>query len=251
MNLEQPKIDVEKLQKKANEAAEKAYLNEIEEFYNSYNSPYRKAIKDELAKKGLNNDIELPDILGRINTALAEEMDRLANNALSETYIPILSNALDVLPKRMKMSGFLKKVIEDVFDKYDDSTGPEDYNFYVEKNKNHGWYNAVLVTPEHEYNITLHTAWSTDLTDEERRSKKVFLYCATIPDQSYNNFKSPTKMTLYKDDVKLEMPFTHNIIQDKTLNVLFKLVLGKTIIELDTGCFDDDWFPQDECSCTC
>ena len=50
MNLEQPKINVKKLQKAANDAANKAYLAEIEDYYTSYNSPFKKAIKEQLEK---------------------------------------------------------------------------------------------------------------------------------------------------------------------------------------------------------
>jgi len=57
-------------------------------------------------------------------------------------------------------------------------------------------------------------------------------------------------MTIHKDDVKIEMPFTPNILSDKVLNLFFKIMLSECIIDVDVDSFDDDMFPEQEyCEC--
>ena len=49
-----PVIDTEVLQEKVNQAAMKGALSTIEDFYTGYNSPFKKAIKEDLESKEIN-----------------------------------------------------------------------------------------------------------------------------------------------------------------------------------------------------
>ncbi len=234
MNLEQPKIDIKLIQEKANSAAEKAYLSAIEDYYTSYSSPYKEMIKEELKKQEFKWSMDLPNIMSRINKALSEEVDMIANNAIASSYIPIVSEALVGYKKQLKLSDILKDIVE--------STEPEEdvfdeFNLHISKS-NHGWLNLNLSIPESYYEITLHTA---------SENKYQLL---SMPSNSFKKGGSNKKMTIFKDDVKIELPFTENILHDKVINIFFKMMLGKCEIEIDCDNFTDDMFPEDEfCHC--
>ncbi|MFK5281440.1 hypothetical protein ACI3PL_17950, partial [Lacticaseibacillus paracasei] len=58
-----PVLNLEYLQQKANEYATKGVEDAIENFYNGYNSPYKKAIEENLKNKGVDNNFDIPDII--------------------------------------------------------------------------------------------------------------------------------------------------------------------------------------------
>ena len=56
--LKTPVLDGEELSKKVNEFAMKGALKSIEEYYTGYNSPFMKAINEELSKMKIGTGIE-------------------------------------------------------------------------------------------------------------------------------------------------------------------------------------------------
>lgn len=234
-NLKMPVIDIEKIQERANEAAEKAYLKEVEEYYTSYNSPYRKMVKEQLEKQDFKYNMKLPNILEKMNEGLSQEVDRMANNAIAMTYIPMISKVAIGLAKEMKWSEILKLIIEELEADADDY---DSFIFSYEENVRHSWLNCELHTNENYYSFTLHTG-----------SSKGSYQLLSFPYDKANN-TSNTTMKVYKDDVKIEMPFVSNILQDKVLEVFFKMMISNTHVEMDCNSFEEDMFPQQE-NCHC
>lgn len=238
-NLEQPKIDVKAIQERANKAAEKAYLKEVEEYYTSYGSPYRKMIKTELEKQEFSFSMELPNVLGKINEALEKEIDAIANNAIAHTYIPMISNSLVGLGKEITLSYLLKEIIKELEpegDQYDD------FSFHYDEHTEHGWLSCLLTTPDSEYEFTLH---SVNYRNDKPKQYQLLSFPSNKSKQGYNS-----NMIVYKDDVKIEMPFTPNILKDKVLGLFFKMMLGASKVTVDCSEFNEDMFPeQDHCHC--
>lgn len=238
-NLEQPKIDIKSIQERANAAAEKAYLKEIEEYYTSYNSPYRRLIEEELNKQKFHYGMKLPNIMGKLNEALSKEIDTIANNAIANSYIPMVSNALVGLDKEITLSFLLKEIIKeleperDVFD---------EFSFEFKKDKGYDWLNCELYTPEDNYYFTLHTSTTKE---GEKQKYQLLSFPRNKHKSGYNS-----NMIIYKDDVKIEMPFTPNILHDKVLNLFFKMMLSGSKITMDCDGFYEDMFPEQEyCHC--
>jgi len=243
-NLEQPKVDIKVIKKRAKEAAEKAYLSEIDSYYTDYGSPYKKLIKAELEKQKFNFGMKLPDILSNIQKALSDEVDAIANRAIANTYIPMISDALVGLPKNITMTEFLKEVVEAIDPERDEF---EDFSFSYNKHERHGWLTCELTTPESNYEFTLHTKnhYGDDKKEGESQKYQLLSFPSNKYKKGYNS-----QMTVYKDDVKIEMPFTPNVLADKVLNLFFKLMLSNSAIDVDVSYFDEDIFPEDEhCHC--
>jgi len=233
--LENPKIDVKKIQETANAAAEKAYLKEVEDYYTSYNSPYREMVKNELKKQEFKFCMELPDILSKINSALKDEIDRIANNSIANTYIPMLNSALVGMKKELKLSEMLKEIISELEPEREDM---DEYSFSYTKNERHGWLSCELQTASSYYEFTLH-----EVSGKESSNKYQLL---SFP---HNKKSSNSVVKLFKDDVRIEMPFTPNIMEDKVLKIFFKMMLSNSHIEMDVDSFYEDWFPEDDCQC--
>lgn len=238
-NLKTPEINIEEIQEAANAAAKKAYLNAIADYYTSYSSPYKKLIEAELEKQKFKYNMELPNIMAEINESLSNEVDSIANQAIATSFIPMISKALIGLDKEMKLSELLKMIIEEL---EPDSDNYEEFHFSYKEEREYGWIECELTTHLNNYAFTLHT-----LSRSKQQEGKYQLL--SMP---YNKYKKGynSNMTIYKDDIKIEMPFTPGILEDEVLNIFFKMMLSNTIIELDCEGFDDDMFPEDEhCHC--
>jgi hypothetical protein len=238
-NLKQPTINVEEIQEAANKAAKKAYLSEIENYYTSYNSPYKKMISEELKKQKFGYPIEMPDILNQLNEAIISEVDQIANEAIALSFIPMLTEAFVRIDKNIKMSDVLKMIIEEI---NPDSEDYESFAFGYEKDSNHGWLNCHLATPVNYYEFTLHTVSESEKTD------KVKYQLLSFPHNTYKSGYN-NNMIIHKDDVKIEMPFSPGVLKDKVLFVFFKTMLSKCKIDVDCSDFDEDMFPERECYC--
>jgi hypothetical protein len=246
-NLEQPKINVEEIQEAANAAAKKAYLKAIEEYYTSYNSPYKKLIETELDKQKFSYSLELPDIMGQINKALSEEVDAIANTAIATSFIPKINKALRGLSKEINLSEVLKEIINELdLDTEDLDTDEYRFSYSRDRGGKYGWLDCTLETPDNLYEFILHNDGS--IFDDLKPIKDYKYSLSSLPSGSAMHEKK--RMIVYKDDIKIEMPFTPGILSDVIMNVFFKLILGQCQITLDVDGFHEDMFPQEEdCHC--
>lgn len=238
-NLETPKINIEEIQKRANEAAEKAYLKEIESYYTDYNSPYRKMISKELKKQKFSYPLYLPEIIQVLNKAIIQETDKIANHAIAMTFLPMLTYAFTHMEKFVKMSDILKEIISEIDPESEDY---ESFYFNYSKDSQYDWLNCELTTPKNHYEFTLHLV-SESKNDETKRYQLL-----SFP---YNSYKKGynSNMKIRKDDIEIEMPFTPNVLQDEVLTIFFKMMLSKCKITMDCNDFDDWMFPEMECYC--
>lgn len=241
MELQEPKIDAVKIQNAANEAAEKAFLNEVTDYYNSYNSPYKKAIKEQLNKQELGWSLELPDVLATLNKALIEEVDNIANTAIAQTYIPMVADVLVKMEKNQKMSELLKGLIADI---EPDESEREEFHFEYEKNSQYDWVDCELITDKGNYKFTLHQDY-----DSRKDSALTAKYSLLSMPHGRLGESTNRTMSIHANDVRIELPFTPNILNDKVLKMFSKVLLSKCEIEMDCNCIDEDWFPRDECHC--
>lgn len=232
-NLEQPKINLKAIQDRANAAAEKAYLQEIENYYTSYNSPYRKMIESELEKQKFSYGMELPDIMSKINDSLSKEIDAIANNVIVNSYIPMISNSLIGLGKEITLSYLLKEIVQEL-DPEEDVY--EEFSFDIERHSKYDWLTCTLFTPEDNYEFTLHTARKKEGKDQKYK-------LLSFPSNKYKKGHN-SNMTIYKDDVKIEMPFTPKVLQDKVLNLFFRMMLSGSKVTIDCDGFSEDMFPE-------
>jgi hypothetical protein len=227
-----PVLDLAVLQEKANEFAMKGAIEALKEYYSGYNSPYRKAIEEALIDKKFSYPLQLPDIITMLNEKLSDQIDAIANTALSQTYLPQVKEILLREESEMLFSEFLKKFVEFTEVKYYD-----DCDLRMEKNSQYGWYEIHLSTGEKTYDLTLHEDYATK---KEQVKKYHFL---SIPSNG-----STEKMKISIDGAVAEIPFTRGLMKDNFIAFITRLVLSGTRFKIDTDYFHEDMFPP-QCHC--
>jgi hypothetical protein len=109
LNIE---IDQDLLNEKAKEFAAKALIKELEDYYTNYDSPFRKAIKEKLKEQKISCHFELPDILTELNTAMNKEHSSIVEKFLDLSFVSDLKSSLELQPKKLTFSEFLRNVLE-------------------------------------------------------------------------------------------------------------------------------------------
>jgi hypothetical protein len=229
-----PVLNTEVLQEKANEFAMKGASESLREFYSGYNSPYRKAIDEALAKNSIGTSIELPDIIALINEALSKEIDLIANAAISKTFIPLVHKFITREEKNINFSDLLKQFIECT-----EAKDYEDCEVEIKRHSTYSWLSISLTSSEKNYSITLHE-------DFETRKDTVKKYqLLSLP---YDNTNCNQTMKLIFEGGVLEMPFTKDILHDNFISYIARLVIGNTRITMDCESFSEEMFPN-PCYC--
>lgn len=241
-----PVIDTNLLQQKANEYAMKGAEEALKEFYTSYNSPYKKAIEENLKNKALDHSFNIPDIVGVLNEKFSQEIDLIANAAIAKSFVPMIKEFLIRENAEIKFSAILKKFIE-VTDFDRDEIDIDDYT--VEKiEDNSKSYSSSFF----QYQI------SNRKTGYELRFYKNSegITITTLPYRQEENgrynrgyeIKQVMKVSL-DGGATLELPFTKGVLEDRFISFIARLVIGNNKIVFDVQDFDEDMFPQDECHC--
>jgi hypothetical protein len=231
-----PVIDPEVLQEKVNQAAMKGALSTIEEFYTGYNSPFKKAIKEDLENKEIKHSFELPDIIATINDSLTSEIDRIANTAISKSFVPLVQRFLTRTDDDVKFSDILREFIE---------CSPESERDYfevnVKKHEKYSWLDINLSSEDKTYRLTLHS----DYKSEKEGIVKYILLSLPYTDNSRNQ----TMKLSVENGVTLELPFTRDILKDNFTSYLARLVMSGSLITMDVTDFEDWMFPETGCRC--
>ena len=231
-----PVINPEVLQEKVNQAAMKGALSTIEEFYTGYNSPFKKAIKEDLENKEIKHSFELPDIIATINDSLTSEIDRIANTAISKSFVPLVQRFLTRTDDDVKFSDILREFIE---------CSPESERDYfevnVKKHEKYSWLDINLSSEDKTYRLTLHS----DYKSEKEGIVKYILLSLPYTDNSRNQ----TMKLSVENGVTLELPFTRDILKDNFTSYLARLVMSGSLITMDVTDFEDWMFPETGCRC--
>lgn len=227
-----PELDPKVLQEKVNEYAMKGAIEAIKEYYSGYNSPFRKALDEQLKQREVQG-IELPDILSVLNDSIATEINSIAHASIAQTMIPQVKKFLTRANAEIKMSDFLKQIIE-----LSDPESPDDLSVDVQTDDKYNWLDVTLSVKEKTYRITFHEDWEA----KKQNIKRYQLLSMPSEGAKHNMMK------LEVDGVKIEIPFSQNVLHDDVIGYLAGLVIARTKITMDTREFSDDMFPE-KCHC--
>lgn len=237
-----PVIDTAVLQEKANEYAMEGALKVIKDFYTGYDSPYKKAIEADLTGKGVEGyRMGLPDILAVLNESLSAEIDRIANNAVAKSFVPLVAKFLTRQEKEVNLSDILRQFIETA--KAFDGPDRDDYDLSLDRNEGHGWYSMRISDGSRSYDMTLHENWDDRGKPLGERKYSIL----SLPNDS-NAYKH--SMRLSGDGYTLELPFTRDVLKDDFLSYVAGLLIAGSNITIDVNYFDDRFFSDDDhCHC--
>ena len=237
-----PSIDMSKVQELANQYAMEGMRQALSEFYTGYNSPFKKAVVEHFNDQVPSYQLDLPGVMAMLNEALSSLCDKIVNQAIATTYIPLVKDLLTRSKDEVKVSEIVKKFI-DVYAESDEWDG-DNFKVSLEKDDRFDWYNLKLESVEDEVKlqITLHTA------DRLHEIDRYQILSMPI-EESYVYKFGRMKCTVTSEDgtnATLEMPYGHGILCNGFLRYIAKIVMFNTRIVLDQLDFYDIIYPGED-----
>ena len=249
-----PKIDAQLLQEKANEYAMKGLIKEIEEYYTSYSSPWRKQVQEELKNKTLNFSLELPDVTAMLNDLLTEKMQMIATESINKVIIPDFKRLLTKAKEEMNFSEILTKFVElKNFNDLHFRDNDFEPSVLVEKNKKYDWYEVEISYNDYMgrkqlYEFTMHERQDKDKDENGNLMKK---YYKILGNPSYNDSAGYGEKIVIKGEgsIRAEVPMTKQYLSDDFIQFLINIVLAQSKIYLDVDSFEYLDIPMYNCEC--
>ena len=127
-----PVLDKSIIQKAAQEAATRAALREIEDYYCGFDSPYRKQLREYLQKNAPSTRLELPEFSEMLSKSLSAEIENIVNKKCVESFAQEIRRAFSHLKEESDGTILLSTLAEDMMT-YIDFDDPEyDNSFELE-----------------------------------------------------------------------------------------------------------------------
>lgn len=114
-----PVLDMNVIQKAAQDAAMKAALEEVKDYYLGYNSPYRKQLKEYMAKNAPSTRLELPEFSELLSKSLTAEIENFVNKKCVESFAQELRKGFTHLKEESDGTILLTNLAEDMMHKVD------------------------------------------------------------------------------------------------------------------------------------
>lgn len=112
-----PVLDMNVIQKAAQDAAMKAALEEVKDYYLGYNSPYRKQLKEYMAKNAPSTSLELPEFSELLSKSLTAEIENFVNKKCVESFAQELRKGFTHLKEEGDGTILLTNLAEDMMKK--------------------------------------------------------------------------------------------------------------------------------------
>ena len=244
-------VNIEDLQQKANEYAQKGAEEVIKDFYTGYNSPYKKALENDLKNKAIDTAFDLPDIIVTLNQKFSEKIDQIANTAVAKSFLPMVHQFLIREEAEIKFSDILEKFIASTDFEYRQKYQKEDLEDIEE---------FTVTKLEERYDSFFEYQISNGRIGYELRffknsnEKTTIMSIPRTLDETgkyYGRVEKEQTMKISLDGgATLELPFVKGILDNVFVSFIARLVIGDNNIIFDVEDFNDDMFPQDEqCHC--
>lgn len=245
MQLDNIKLDKEELSKKANELAHKAAVDVLENYYTSYNSPFKNKFEEFLKTKSTAFKFDLPDIISLLNEKISLEVDKIANTAIGRTFLPLATKMFTRAEQEIKLSDFLTDFIKTTNYEYNDDISKDDFTFYTELR----WPDSEILKDCYEATIEYGSekyVFSVKIVNNDKESR--YMIIENLPSITQDHWN--TMKVSMADGSSIKMPFTKDILKDAFTVELARLIMAGTKIHLDVDDFDDEMFPErNHCHC--
>lgn len=127
-----PVLDMNVIQKAAQDAAMKAALEEVKDYYLRYDSPYRKQLKEYMAKNAPSTRLELPEFSELLSKSLSSEIENIVNKKCVESFAQELRKGFTHLKEECDGTILLTNLAEDMMYKVDLEDADSNNSFELE-----------------------------------------------------------------------------------------------------------------------
>lgn len=236
--IKEPILDLEKLQEVANKAAEEAAISEVKSFFTSYNSPFRKNIKEWLENNIPNTKFQLPNFIESVQKAIIGEVEKNINIICVKEAVSQIRNGITNLP--IDKDGTIK--LSNVFEEMSQEVDTEDGKYFEASVKNvkgiYGeWYEVEIKLHSNAKDI-----YRTFTLHENSFGEHTGTYSViSMPAEDDLHAKADIKT---EDGSEIKFPVFTGLANDHILLTIAKLCMFRTPVIVDTKEFyksnDDD-----------
>lgn len=235
-----PVLDIAALQECANEAAMKAARQEINDFYNGYNSPFRKAVHEYLEKNTPSVNFDLPNLVEEIQKSLISEIEKFESTTAIKNCVAAIRKSITKLNLENDGTIKLSSVLEEMEYEIDVKNGEYIEAEVSEPDPSYGWRDLELTIhkedEEKEFKVTLHE-------DNEYKNGQLIhtdrYILLGLPYSRYNSEKAKVKIH-DTPDVEIELPIFHGLADNHVLMTIARLVMYRTPIIIDCESYRTD-----------
>ena len=232
-----PVLDKNIIQMAAQEAATKAALREIEDYYCGFDSPYRKQLREYLQKNAPSARLELPKFAELLSKSLSAEIENIVNKKCVESFAQEIRRAFSHLKEESDGTILLTTLAEDMMSYIDFEDSEYDNSFELEV-RDGSFYNLkdVYVTineddVEKKYKFTL-------MSNGSDGTYRVL----SMPYTSNDNdlYTANKKITLKTEKCTVSFPMFSGVSNDHTLLVLARCIMFDAHIRIDQDYISKD-----------
>lgn len=232
-----PVLDKSIIQKAAQEAATRAALREIEDYYCGFDSPYRKQLREYLEKNAPSTRLELPEFSELLSKSLSAEIENIVNKKCVESFAKEIRRAFSHLKEESDGTILLSTLAEDMMT-YIDFDDPE-YDNSFELEVRDGSFNKLK-----DVYVTI--------SEDDVKKKYQFTLMPNSSDGTYRVLSMPytsddndlytanKKITLKTEKCTVSFPMFSGVSNDHTLLVLARCIMFDTHIRIDQDYISKD-----------
>ena len=232
-----PVLDKSIIQKAAQEAATRAALREIEDYYCGFDSPYRKQLREYLQKNAPSTRLELPEFSEMLSKSLSAEIENIVNKKCVESFAQEIRRAFSHLKEESDGTILLTTLAEDMMTYIDFDDSEYDNSFELEVRD--GSFNNlkdVYVTineddAEKKYRFTL-------MPNGSDGTYSVLSMPYTSDDNDL--YTADKKITLKTEKCTVSFPMFSGVSNDHTLLVLARCIMFDAHIRIDQDYISKD-----------
>ena len=231
-----PVLDMNVIQKAAQDAAMKAALEEVKDYYLGYNSPYRKQLKEYMAKNAPSTRLELPEFSELLSKSLHAEIENIVNKKCVESFAQEIRRAFSHLKEESDGTILLSTLAEDMMSHIDFDDSDYDNSFELEVRDGSFNMKDVYVTiseddEEKTYRFTL-------MSNSSDGTYRVLAMPYTSDDNDL--YTADKKITLKTENCTVSFPMFSGVSNDHTLLVLARCIMFDAHIRIDQDYISKD-----------
>lgn len=232
-----PVLDKNIIQMAAQEAATKAALREIEDYYCGFDSPYRKQLREYLQKNAPSTRLELPEFSEMLSKSLSAEIENIVNKKCVESFAQEIRRAFSHLKEESDGTILLSTLAEDMMSHIDFDDSEYDNSFELEvRDSSFNYLKDVYVTiseddAEKKYKFTL-------MQNSSDGTYRVLAMPYTSNDNDL--YTADKKITLKTENCTVSFPMFSGVSNDHTLLALARCIMFDARIRIDQDYISKD-----------
>lgn len=226
-----PVLDMNVIQKAAQDAAMKAALKEVEDYYLGYSSPYRKKLHEYLEKNAPSAKLELPEFSELISKSLSAEIENIVNKTCAERFAQELRSCFSHLKEEEDGTILLTTLANNMMAGIDFEDSDKNNSFDLEVSDGYfpSWKKVHVTIFEYDverhYDFTL----TNNVSDD---TYSIISMPTKIDDEHYTT----NKVNIRSETSTISFPMFSGVTNDRILLVLARCVMFNARIRIDRDC---------------